>query len=236
MKIEVETLRIRKTPIKQRNIYTYVAADGRKIVLYPDRNGVTEVHIKMLHSMDDAEVYNNLKNARPEPTKAEKQRMREWEEQHPGEKAHRNWNLSLDASLTDEDDSTTLGDMIAAPEKTDSPEVERLRQIVATMTERQQQVLSIRSRRLSTISRMLSRQLGRQSALSFRQHWTASRMSYRHSGRHSKTSSIRDSSTSSRSSRPHGTLYLMWCALSSMQSDPWCSPSGMRCRILSGIR
>lgn len=104
---------------------------------------MTEVHIKMLHSMDDAEVYNNLKNARPEPTEAEKQRMREWEEQHPGEKAHRNWNLSLDASLTDEDDSTTLGDMIAAPKKTDSPEVERLRQIVATMTERQQQVYQL---------------------------------------------------------------------------------------------
>lgn len=104
---------------------------------------MTEVHIKMLHSMDDAEVYNNIKNARPEPTAEDKQQMREWEEQHPGEKAPRNWNLSLDTSLSDEDDSATLGDMIAAPEKTDSPEVERLHRIVATMTERQKQVYQL---------------------------------------------------------------------------------------------
>jgi len=63
MKIEVETQRIRKTPTKQRGTYTYVTAEGCKIVL------------------------------------------------HPGEKAPRNWNLSLDTSLSDEDDSATLGDM-----------------------------------------------------------------------------------------------------------------------------
>ena len=143
MKIKVETLRIRKTPTKQRGTYTYVTAEGCKIVLRPGEQDVTEVHIKMLHSMDDAEVYNNIKNARPEPTAEEKQQMREWEEQHPGEKAPRNWNLSLDTSLSDEDDSATLGDMVAAPEKTDSPEVEHLRQIVASMTERQKQVYQL---------------------------------------------------------------------------------------------
>lgn len=133
-------MKIRKTSSKQRTTYTYIDAEGNRIVLRPGENGVTEVHIKMLHSMDDAEVYNNIKNAKPEPSEAEKQQMREWEDQHPGEKAPRNWNLSLDASLTDEDDSATLGDVVAAPEKTDSPEVERLRQIVTTMTERQKQV------------------------------------------------------------------------------------------------
>lgn len=143
MKITVETPKIRKTPTKQRGTYTYVTAEGCKIVLRPGEDEVTEVHIKMLHSMDDSEVYNNIKNARPEPSEAEKQQMREWEEQHPGEKAPRNWNLSIDALLTEEDDSATLGDMIAAPEKTDNPEVERLRQIVATMTERQKQVYQL---------------------------------------------------------------------------------------------
>lgn len=143
MKITVETLKIRKTPTKQRSTYTYVTAEGFKIVLRPGEENVTEVHIKMLHSMDDAEVYNNIKNARPEPSEAEKRQMREWENQHPGEKALRNWNLSLDASLTDEDDSAKLGDMIVAPEETDSPDVERLRKIVATMTERQKQVYQL---------------------------------------------------------------------------------------------
>ena len=143
MKITVETLKTRKTPTKQRGTYTYVTAEGCKIVLRPGEEDVTAVHIKVLHSLDDAEVYNNIKNARPEPSEAEKQQMRKWEDQHPGEKAPRNWNLSLDASLTDEDDSATLGDMVAAPEKTDSPEVERLRQIVAAMTERQKQVYQL---------------------------------------------------------------------------------------------
>lgn len=140
MKIIVENLRIRKTPTKQRDTYTYITAVGCKVVLYPGRDDVTEAFIKLLHSMDDAEVYNNIKNARPRPSEAEKQKVREWEEHHPGEKVFSNWNLSLDASILDEDDSATLGDMIAAPEEMDNPDVERLRQIVAMMTERQQQV------------------------------------------------------------------------------------------------
>ena len=140
MKIIFETLRIHKTPTKQRGTYTYYTAEGCKIVLYPGMDDVTEALIKILHSMDDAEVYNNIKNARPEPNAAEKQQMREWEERHFGEKVPFNWNLSLDAFILDEDDSATLGDMIAAPEEMDNPDVERLRQIVATMTDRQQQV------------------------------------------------------------------------------------------------
>lgn len=65
-------MKIRKTSNKQRMTYTYIDAEGNRTVLRPGENGVTEVHIKMLHAADDAEVYNNLKNAHPQPTKEEK--------------------------------------------------------------------------------------------------------------------------------------------------------------------
>lgn len=123
--------------------YTYVDTNGNKTVLTPGENGVTEVHIKMLHSADDAEVYNNLKNARPTPTKEEKLERDKWEKSHYGEKAPTNWNLSLDATLTDEADSATLGDMIPTSEEANNPMVELLRGAVSTFTERQKQVYQL---------------------------------------------------------------------------------------------
>ena len=52
---------IRKTSAKERTTYTYCFCDGTKIVLRPGEDGVTEEDIKMLHALDDAEVYNNIK-------------------------------------------------------------------------------------------------------------------------------------------------------------------------------
>ncbi|MBQ7480102.1 MAG: sigma-70 family RNA polymerase sigma factor [Selenomonadaceae bacterium] len=53
-----------KTPINQRGRYKYYNAKGELVVTLcpgscPD---VTDIHIKLLHSLDDAEVYNNIKN------------------------------------------------------------------------------------------------------------------------------------------------------------------------------
>lgn len=139
MKRKGNGFRFRKTPTNQRATYTYINYAGQKIVLRPGEKDVTEVDIKLLHSIDDAEVNNNLKNSRPKPTEKVKQQMREWEEQHPGEKAPRNYNVPLDAPISEED-STPRSETIAAPEKTVSPRVERMREIVDTMTERQKQV------------------------------------------------------------------------------------------------
>lgn len=136
-------MKIRKTSSKQRMTYTYIDAEGNKTVLRPGENGVTEFYIKKLHAADDAEVYNNLKNAHPTPTKEEKEQRAEWERLHPGEKVSVNWNLSLDASLTDEADSATLGDMIAEPEESENPTVELLREAAETFTERQKQVYQL---------------------------------------------------------------------------------------------
>ena len=53
-----------KTPMNQRGRYKYYNADGELVVtLYPGScPEVTDVHIKLLHSLDDREVYNNIKN------------------------------------------------------------------------------------------------------------------------------------------------------------------------------
>lgn len=87
---------IRKTSSKKRETYTYCFCDGTKIVIRPGEDGVTEEDIKMLHALDDAEVYNNIKNSQPPLTEEEKKAKAEWEKAHPGEGYQLKWNLSLD--------------------------------------------------------------------------------------------------------------------------------------------
>ena len=61
--------RFRKTPTSQRKVYKYYDANERCVaIIHPgDDNQVSEIHIKILHSMDDAEVYNNCKNKTTTP-------------------------------------------------------------------------------------------------------------------------------------------------------------------------
>ncbi len=73
-------MKIRKTRKEQRINYTYQSADGKKLTLKAGENGVTEVLIAELHRMDDNEVNNNLKNARPERTKKEKAEIEKWKQ------------------------------------------------------------------------------------------------------------------------------------------------------------
>lgn len=81
-------MRIHKTNQKDRGVYKYTTTQRTEkgeyvekiIVIKPGENGVTELDIKMLHSMDDSEVYYNLKNARPERTKEEKAEIEKWKQ------------------------------------------------------------------------------------------------------------------------------------------------------------
>ena len=100
---KAEKLRVRKTPAAKRTTYTYPIYDGSTITLIPGKDGITEEFIVLLHHLDDAEVRNNLKNGRPELTAEEKQAVKEWENAHPGEKAPRNWNLSIDYVMSDDE-------------------------------------------------------------------------------------------------------------------------------------
>ena len=75
-------MRFRKTYYYDRTDYTYIDRHGRKVTINVgdksaiDGDEVTADMIKLLHSMDDAEVYNKLKNCRPPITKEEKAQCR----------------------------------------------------------------------------------------------------------------------------------------------------------------
>lgn len=91
-------MKIRKTNKKDRGVYKYTTTERtekgayveKTIKLKPGENGVTELDIKMLHSMDDSEVYYNLKNARPERTKEEKAEIEKWKQKFVGDFTARN--------------------------------------------------------------------------------------------------------------------------------------------------
>lgn len=117
-------MRTRKTNSNDRAAYKYTSCvrneDGsyseETIEIKPGENGVTEADIKMLHSMDDSEVYYNNKNLRPTRTAEEKAEIKAWKEKYikrfeerygykpnkddveyaANEHFPRNYNLSLD--------------------------------------------------------------------------------------------------------------------------------------------
>lgn len=83
-------MRTRKTNSNDRAAYKYTSCvrneDGsyseETIEIKPGENGVTEADIKMLHSMDDSEVYYNNKNLRPTRTAEEKAEIKAWKEEY----------------------------------------------------------------------------------------------------------------------------------------------------------
>lgn len=85
--------KFRKTPESRRKDYRYFDANDRcVVVIRPNEDlNITAVHIKLLHSLDDAEVYNNCKNcsSAPAPIKSDA-------EKNSGEKASSHWVLSLE--------------------------------------------------------------------------------------------------------------------------------------------
>lgn len=111
--------------------------------LKPGEDGVTEAWIKTLHSLDDHEVYMNCKNSRPPMTDTQKAEKRDWEEAHPGEKYMKNWNLSLDYLSSDDDaqdKSSVMKDNSYSMDEDVPADVQRLRDVVETMTDKQKQV------------------------------------------------------------------------------------------------
>lgn len=83
-------MRTRKTNSNDRATYKYTSCvrneDGsyseETIEIKPGENGVTVADIKMLHSMDDSEVYYNNKNLRPTRTDEEKAEIEAWKEEY----------------------------------------------------------------------------------------------------------------------------------------------------------
>ena len=132
-------MRYHKTPKTRRTTYRYEFADGTVAEIRPGEDGVTAEFIKMLHNFDDAEVRNNNKHARPTPTEEEKAERRKWEEEHPGEKADKNYNVSIDRFTSSDNGASTadhheelVDPRARMPYDEDEPaDIERLHAIVA---------------------------------------------------------------------------------------------------------
>ncbi|WP_018659199.1 RNA polymerase sigma factor [Allofustis seminis] len=162
-------MKTRKTRSDKRRDYTYSFSDGRKVVLKVGEDGVTEMDIKMLHSMDDSEVYYNNKNLRPNRSDKEKEEIQKWKKKYvedfkakhgyepnqvdvdemANEVFPRNYNLSLDYDQDGELDSdkksisyetSTLDDY----SEIFSPWSEKMESLLKGLTDRQREILNLR--------------------------------------------------------------------------------------------
>ena len=110
-------MKIRKTNTAKRGTYTYTftGADGNeeRLILRPGEDGVTEAYIKMLHSLDDSEVYYNLKNIRPEKTAEEKAAIKEWKEEYiKKETAYRMYQAALTVETEKSDETYRVHELM----------------------------------------------------------------------------------------------------------------------------
>ena len=113
----------RKTPTSERGNYVYRFSDGMVSVIAEGDEAA--VWIKSLHSFDDAEVYNNIKNSRPQ--------LEPWQ---------KNWNLSMDGlMMTENPDTSTYAKQLAemAAEEPD-PLKELLYEILSRLPEDDQEL------------------------------------------------------------------------------------------------
>ena len=128
----------RKTPTNERGNYVYRFNDGTVSVIA--EGSEAEVWIKSLHSLDDAEVYNNIKNSRPQLEAWQKKVLEEWKAQHPGEEPEKNWNLSMDGlMMTENPDTSTYAKQLAGKTTEESdPLKELLYEMVSMLPEEDQ--------------------------------------------------------------------------------------------------
>lgn len=113
----------RKTPTSERDNYVYRFNDGTVSVIA--EGSEAEVWIKSLHSFDDAEVYNNIKNSRPQLEDWQKKAVEEWKAQHPGEEPDKNWNLSMDGLMKTENQDTSIYAKQLAEMAADEPDPQK---------------------------------------------------------------------------------------------------------------
>lgn len=166
-------MKIRKTKQAERGVYKYsyqVRAENGEyttetVVLRSGENGVTEMDIKMLYSMDDSEVYYNLKNVRPERTKEEKAEIEKWKQKFVNDFKERHgyepnkyiiedevkdafpraYNLSLDFDNDGEIDPDKR--LIASISDKESDEMfewsERMEEVLSLLTDKQRLVINL---------------------------------------------------------------------------------------------
>lgn len=173
---ENKTDQLRKTDQKKRHTYTYKFPmreqhDGRNVdfieefEIIPGQDGVSEEDIKALYSIEDSEVYYNLKARRPNRDAEEKEMIETWKtdfitvflNEHgyapPSEYVDdaakeafpKNWTDSLDRILSaDEeegcsDKSSALFDLWNLSE-TQGTAFDRILEIVSTLSKEEQEI------------------------------------------------------------------------------------------------
>lgn len=131
----------KKTPSTQRGTYTYkfTGEDGKLQVvkLVAGVNGVTADDIKMLHAMDDAEVYNNIKNSKPQTEDWQKAFIEKWKMQHPGAEIEKNWNMSLNELVGE--DGTEREELVGTCVDEDDEVMDRLHELIDSFTDLQKE-------------------------------------------------------------------------------------------------
>lgn len=134
-----------KTATENRGTYTYsfIDIDGqyKKVKLEPGKDGVTAADIKMLHSMDDAEVYNNIKNCKPAVQDWEKPAIEDWKDKHPNEELPQRWNISID-EMVGEDENVAREEYLKDERKeevSESDMIARLHDIIDSLSELQKE-------------------------------------------------------------------------------------------------
>ncbi|EMF0528425.1 hypothetical protein H4N24_000058 [Enterococcus hirae] len=163
--------RLKKTHQNDRSTYKYVFertdANGRiqkeVVEIRPGEDGVTELNIQELHRADDRAIYNFYKNARPERTEEEKEKIKAWKEKfredfnnehgyypmdeyvdgEANDYFKRNYNLSLNEF----DDECDEGDnpiqslvYDAYQDNEEDPRIDRLREVVTQLLPYHQEI------------------------------------------------------------------------------------------------
>ena len=134
-----------KTATENRGTYTYsfIDIDGKyqKVKLEPGKDGVIAADIKMLHAMDDAEVYNNIKNTKPAIQEWEKPVIQEWKSKHPYDELPKRWNYSIN-EMVGSDENVEREEFISASavEDEEADVMRCLHELYETFSELQKEI------------------------------------------------------------------------------------------------
>lgn len=138
-------MKFRKTVKRDTYKYHYTGMDGRVATseLVAGEDEVTDEYIKMLHALDDGEVYNNIKNCKVPMEPWQKKAVEAWKKENPNKDVPKNWVVSLNSVITESEEETEYGAIVADPKSVEEEEtdaISRLHVVVSKMTVTQQVV------------------------------------------------------------------------------------------------
>ncbi len=126
---------------------TYHFKDGTKVTINvgdksSDGRIVTKEDLKILITLHNKEIRNNIKNTRLPLDEKQRSEKHEWEDAHPGERYTGNYHASFDAFYGDDDEMDRSGLMLDAYSSVydqESDESDRLWELINSMTPTQRE-------------------------------------------------------------------------------------------------